>query len=282
MQLSCPNCGTPIVAENINIQRMAAVCSACHTVFQFDPADTQTKRRKVKKPAQITVDESDGKVDIAFRTNFRLDQNETFISSAISSALFTFITAIFVSIAFIKPGSAFLAAGFGLATAALYYWLALVVYNKTHIALTDESLKVSRRPLPNILTRPNTISLSGIARVRYEETAPSRKEGYDTPRYHVWAEMVDGNRKLIVGDVIEDYAVFISQQLNEHLDLGTPPAVSRMLADESDPENDQITDEPVAQAEAARSLNSAAAGRATFNPNSAPGSPSPSGEGARG
>jgi hypothetical protein len=245
MQLICPHCGKPVAAENINIQRMAAVCPSCHTVFQFDPSvsDSKTKRRKIKQPKQITSSESDNQLTIAFRTNFRLDQNEAFLATAGFSGLFTFMTILVAS----QSDATIVTLGFGLFTLMLYYLLALVAFNKTHIEISDEEISVSRKPLPNLLTQPNTISLSEIEIVRYEETAASKKEGYDTPRYNVWAERVDGNRKLIVSDVIEDYAVFISQRLNEELDLDSEPDVSRLSDDQWETDDERATDELIRQ-----------------------------------
>lgn len=245
MQLICPHCGKPLSAENINIQRMAAVCPACHTVFQFDPSnsDSKIKRRKVKQPSHIISYENDGHLTIAFRTNFRLDQNEAFLFTAGFSAFFTFITIILAS----QSEFALITLGFGLFTLMLYYLLGLVAFNKTHIEISDEEITVSRKPLPNLLTQPNTISLSEIEIVGYEETAASKKDSYDTPRYNVWAERVDGNRKLIVGDVVEDYAVFISQRLNELLDLDSTPDVSRLSDDEWQAGDEQAPDERIRQ-----------------------------------
>ena len=45
----------------------------------------------------------------------------------------------------------------------------------------------------------------------------NREEEYDMPRYRVWAETADGSRKMIVNDVIEDYAYFVVQRLEERL-----------------------------------------------------------------
>ncbi|HEX2622737.1 MAG TPA: hypothetical protein VHL11_21410 [Phototrophicaceae bacterium] len=260
MQLICPHCGKPVLSDNINIQRMAAVCPNCHSVFQFDPADTNTRirHRKIKQPEQLqlTSDETDGQLKLAFRTNFRLDKSVDFLASAGLSILFTFMLLLTLGKYTISGSreAALVSLMFGTLTVFLYYSLALVAYNKTHIEISDEQIKVSRQPLPT-LSGTNTVSLAGIERVYYEETPVSKKEAYDTPRYNVWAEVVDGNRRLIVGDLIEDYAVFVSQRLNEQLDQAVAPDVSNLLDDEWDgeAENGQAPGEVIAKANSSHS-----------------------------
>lgn len=236
MQVICPNCGHQVTAENINIQQMVAVCPNCHSVFRFDVSESKIKQRKVKKPYNLTADDAGGGLRIAFRTNFRLFENEPFLISMGISIFFTLMTAFIMSQISIAP----MTLGAGLAALVAYYWLALIVFNKTHIEVNDEEIRVSRKPLPNLLIAPNTISRSGIKNIHYEETVISKREGYDVPRYNVWAETVDGNRKIIVSEVIEDYAVFISQRLNEFIEPESAPEardVSRLLDDQAEAEN---------------------------------------------
>jgi hypothetical protein len=244
MQLVCPHCGEPIAAENINIQRMAAVCPACHTVFTFDPSPPGRRRRKIKQPGPIASDETDGQLHMVFRTNFRLDSHEPFIMVVIFSVLFTFVTALIVSKALTASIPVLLPLGFGLGTLALYYMTALIAYNKTHIEVSDERITVSRGPLPVPFAQPTTVSLAGVEAIRYEETPVSKREGYDTPRYNVWAETVDGGRKSIVSDVLEDYAVFLAQRLNEFLDLESAPDTSRLSDDETEAESNPAAFSP--------------------------------------
>lgn len=241
MQLSCPNCGEGIPSENINIQEMAAVCPACDTVFPFELPESKTKRRKVKRPERLTLRETDDQLQMAFRTNFRLDRSEAFLSGIIMSLVFTFTTLMLTEEFLAGDVSALLPAGFGLVTLFSYYWLALIVYNKTHIEMDAEKIRVSRRPVPSLFSQTNEVHLSGVVAIRYEETPVSKREGYDTPRHRVWAERADGSRKIIVNDVIDEYALFISQRLNDYLNLDTHLDVSSLIDDE--PEIEEAPDE---------------------------------------
>ena len=218
MQLFCPTCGEQVKAESVNVQDMVAVCSACDSVFKFSVAEPKTKRRKVSQPLHLSMRDDDT-LHMAFRTNFRLDKDESFIMSSIMGVAFTIITLLTFGDFLAGDLTGLLPLAFGSVAAFLYYWLGTIVFNKTHIDMDDESIQISRQPLPTIFSQTRDINLSGMVSVYSEETAISKKEAYDTPRYHVWAEMADGNRKIIVADVLDDYAVFIAQRLNQRLEL---------------------------------------------------------------
>ena len=85
--------------------------------------------------------------------------------------------------------------------------------------MDEDTIKITRKPIPNPLNQGYEVPLAGVTAIKYEETAISKKEAFDTPRYHVWAETIDGNRRTIVNDVTEDYAVFIAQRLEERLQM---------------------------------------------------------------
>jgi hypothetical protein len=214
MQLTCPNCGHEVPASNVNIQQMAAVCPACNSLFKVELPEPKSKRRKIKQPEPLTFDENDHRLHMAFRTNFRLDRSEAFISSATVSLVFALITVI----SFASGASILFPLGFALLTAICFYWLALTVYNQTHIDMDDERIKISRQPLPMPFNSTRDVNLANVKAIRYEETPASVRESYDTPRYNVWAETVDGSRRIIVQDMVEEYAIFIAQRLSEYLD----------------------------------------------------------------
>lgn len=215
MQVNCPNCGEKVTAENINIQKMTAVCAACDTVFPFDLSvpEAKAKRRKVKQPLKLMLREDDT-LHMEFWTNFRLDQSEAFLSGIFG------IISLFISLLIMMSSSDapfILPLSFLLAAVGLFYWMALTVVNKTHIVMDEDSISVTRKPLPNPLVQAHKVLLAGVTAIKYEETPISKKEGFDTPRFRVWAEMADGSRRIIVTDMIEEYAVFITQRLEERL-----------------------------------------------------------------
>jgi len=237
MHLTCPQCGQPVKADNINIQQMVAVCAACDTVFPFEPPQITTRRRKTKKPRHLLLRETDT-LRMTFRTNFRLDKNESFISVSIGTVFHTIVTAIVASVYFAGEIPVFVPIVFGVVLLLLYYWLGLKIFNKTQIEMDDRAIQIAHKSIPRLLNHVNEIHLGGVLAIHCEETPKSAKEGYDTPLYRVWAQMADGSRRIIVNDVIADYGFFIAQHMQERLDKLAALDVSR-LEDEQQHQDDE-------------------------------------------
>src|SRR5688572_26021514 len=147
MQIQCPNCGEKITATNINIQDKIAVCGACDTVFKFELPEEKIKRRKIKQPQNLILRDDDT-LKMRFRTNFRLDQDEGFISSAIFGAISAVVgSALFAG--FMVSGKVALVfpLAFFVVTAFFVYLMAVFAYNHTELEMDDELIRLSRKPL---------------------------------------------------------------------------------------------------------------------------------------
>jgi hypothetical protein len=216
MQITCPNCGEKIAAGNINIQDKIAVCSACDTVFKFELPEEKAKRRKIKQPQNLVLRDEET-LKMGFRTNFRLDKDEGFVSSSILAGFSLLIGGLLLNQASTGDVPQILPMAFVLFAVLMVYFIGVIAYNHTELEMDDEAIHIRRRPLPSLNNQGQGFQLSGVTSFTAEETPKSMKEAYDTPRYHVWAEMQDGTRKIILADLIEDYAYFVAQTLDERL-----------------------------------------------------------------
>ena len=215
---------------------MMALCGACGSVFDIDSQRGKSKRRKVQRPDGIQEAEN-GALRLRFRTNFRLDKSESFINSAILSGVFSLITVLMTGLVAAGEVPFFLPIIFSVMAICAIYSLATITYNATEILADEHSLRVSRGPLPS-LTQAREISLLDVDELTVEETLASQERGYDTPRYHVWAQVAGGRRRFVVGDLTEDYAYYVAGKLNAFLELDDAPDTSRltMTSDEADEE----------------------------------------------
>ncbi len=61
MQIFCPHCKNPISSEGINLDRLLAKCTACHTVFRFseDELATTSPKRDGSNPKPPTAQDTE-------------------------------------------------------------------------------------------------------------------------------------------------------------------------------------------------------------------------------
>ncbi|MGJ3238059.1 MAG: hypothetical protein ACFE0Q_05075 [Anaerolineae bacterium] len=241
MQLNCPTCGEAINADQINIQEMIAVCGNCHAVFAFNSSAEKAKRRKTKQPDALTLIETDDQLEMVFRTNFRLDTNQDFVATIVGGFAIAMISAIMFNEYRIDDIPLFVPILLSVLSLAMFYFAGLMAYNATHITMTADQILISRKPLPSLVKGATEINLHGITQIKCEETNVSKEQEYDTPRYRVWGETADGARRVIANDLIEDYAFFITQKLEERLltDLDMPAI---RLQDADDQWHNQLVD----------------------------------------
>ncbi|MCY4147562.1 MAG: hypothetical protein OXE95_12715 [Chloroflexi bacterium] len=232
MQPVCPQCHQPVEAEQINIQQMVALCLACDSVFELRTGLQRRKARKTQRPPGLQLHDDDPLI-FKFRTNFRLEKNENFVNSAVLSLVFSLLTTLMVGLSLEGEAPIFLAMLFAILAVGAFYWLASIVWNATEIAAADSSLMVSRRPLP-VPASKRVLDLSSVDAIYAEETAASRQDSYDTPRFHVWASETVGRRKLVVADLTEDYATYIASRLDAWLRADDDRSADRLSLDEAD------------------------------------------------
>lgn len=247
MQLTCPNCSHPVRAENINIQEMAAVCSNCNTIFQFNTPEAKAKRRKVKQPYSLAVKDAET-LQMQFRTNWRLGSNEQFVGFSIGGIMMSFVSILLINEFFAGDVPLLLPLMMALVAIGLLYFAGLEAYNHTAIEMDNEKITVQRRPLPNLFKPKQVVTLQGVESIQCEETPKSIKEGYDLPRFRIWVETASGVRRMIVNDVTEEYAYFIAQRLEEKLFQDTDIDASHLI-DVTDDNNQIVSEIEQAQAQ---------------------------------
>jgi DNA-directed RNA polymerase subunit M/transcription elongation factor TFIIS len=262
MQLTCPECSKTVPAEHINIQKMVAVCPSCDAVFQFEMprADqAKAKRRKIKQPKHLILEETDDYLRMAFRTNWRLDQDEVVINSAALSAIFALASFGLIFVARGVPTTIMGLVGLVLMVGMLLR-LSFRLTSRTQIVMDEHQIRVSRTPDRSLLQMKNHVNLARVRDIVTEETAKSKKEGYDTPRYRVFAQLEDGSERFIVTELVQEYADFVSYRLNERLQEdralyeagdalyldasdAIAPDVSRLQDDDSNSDDDDDDDD---------------------------------------
>jgi hypothetical protein len=217
-QLTCKNCGAPIPAENINIQKTLAVCPECATVFDFSstveaaaPAPHKRKRRKTKQPEHITIQPSASGLDLVYKWGLKAE---------VPSNLFWMALWAIISLAIGLGGTLFAgepgawAATLVIGAAPLYYFLCLFT-NATRFLLDEDQLQVRTTPLWFWGAGHATVDTSDIEAVYWELGEDDDEEDEDS--YLVYARLRDGGRKKLFEGIRKQDAEFIAQELNAAL-----------------------------------------------------------------
>lgn len=216
MQIHCENCGTVIPAANINIQEKLAVCPRCGSVFSFaDHLARDAQRRKFKPPQSLVISETDEALDIRFRWMQILKPEEHLITVLCGAGAFILGS---LAVAVTDHGIESIAEGvfgigFTLAALACLYVVLILLINKVHITLDDDTIRVKNTPLLGT-TRVNR---ADVVRVECQLAWYNREDpNSEFIDYHVRLVCHDGRTVNLV-TLRRDLAFYVAQVIEDYL-----------------------------------------------------------------
>lgn len=226
-KLKCPNCGAPIPGKNINIQKMAAVCESCDSVFAFDNLPTRThdftqahKNKRVPKPANAILTQHDNEMSLKIPWSIKTEAKVNLV-----------IMGIWLAIALVIPLIGFMAGEIGipLMIGALmgafpaYYFLSVFV-NSTQVRIENGILIHEATPLYMPGAGKKQIPLDEIVRIYAE---PSHYYGLmqqdislirrEDMYYDIMVELTDGSRVRLTDFFHYSHAFYIVQEVENYL-----------------------------------------------------------------
>ena len=211
MELTCKNCRASITAENINIHEMVAVCHRCNHVFDFseDVLTRKAKQRKVKQPENLRIRDNGDWVELSYS---RVLSKEDTVGLMVSVLILGVVVFSFLAASSDDAPAMVLAILGSIGTGAAY---TLVVFlgNTTRLIIDNKSLMVRFTPLPFPGYDEKTLPHDQILSVFCEETADSRESGSLQHYYHIWVELADNSRAILLKGLPQDYAFYIAQAL---------------------------------------------------------------------
>jgi hypothetical protein len=217
--LTCSNCGAPIPAENINIQKTLAVCPECATVFDFStaispvaapPTPSKRKRRKIKQPEYITIQPAAQGLDLVYKWGIKAETSTALVLMGLWAAV-AVIVGVLGTVVGREPGAllaTLLIGGF-----PFYYFLCLFT-NATRCLVNDEQVQVRTGPLWFWGYGHATLDTAEVQAVYWEL---GEDEDDDSGGYTVYARLEDGGRKKLLEGILKSDAEFIAQEMNAAL-----------------------------------------------------------------
>jgi hypothetical protein len=210
MNLRCVNCGEPIPAKNINIQKTLALCDHCETVFDFSEnvaskfSTQKPKNRKIKQPVDVLINEDNEQLDLRFKWSLKIVPP----TINILMGLWFLVGFIFPMLAVVNGNGETLGIGLLLGAFPSYYFISLLL-NRTQLGLNDTVLSTASKPLPWFDGKNINVDL--INTVSYKQSKSF--ESY----FDLTAQLHDGREINLIELIPYEHAVFIAHEVNAYL-----------------------------------------------------------------
>ncbi|MEL6863104.1 MAG: hypothetical protein AAFP19_01740 [Bacteroidota bacterium] len=224
MHLNCPECRSPIFADDVNIVKTIAKCRECHNIFEFTkelekaglPAPAR-QRKEVIIPTGVELLTIMDELEIMI--NWRKTRSSFLPFFAVLWVGFVFIFTLIVlfagqviAILFMVP---FWIAGLYLIYASLGY-----LFNTTYILVDEYQLSVLHKPINFLIQKDQFYHPNDIQQLYVKRYSEGESNGNPVYAYSVEV-LVKGHPtvQLVKGLRSADHARFIEQEIEHHLKI---------------------------------------------------------------
>lgn len=221
-QLTCPNCGTTIKSNDINIERLIAKCDQCHAIFDFDQQSLEPikkERPMIPLPKGFDLVELEDEVQISI--SWRKTRHRAFF--VMFTIVWNIITIPFVVIAIVSNDwmmALAVSAHFMVGLGFLIYTLAIFM-NFTSIDVSKTGITVVSKPISLPFHKNYYIRSADLEQLYVEQYVQSRTNNQPNYAYRVKAK-VQGRAqdlKIVNGLKGEDQALFVEHEIEKFLHI---------------------------------------------------------------
>lgn len=242
MRIYCKGCGQPIPAGDVNLDRMAAKCHTCHAVFDISSQVRETRevstrpqelaRPRVPLPRKFTIkrtESSSSGMPMPYRSAGKPDRGQLTITRRWVGLQSVFLLVFAASwdamlvrtltqFAVHGPTPILLLPLLHVIAGVVITYIALAnLLNSTVITVTAEQLTIRHGPLP---WAGNLAVASAELKQLYCSEHLSQRKNDVQRRYGVEAILNDNTRRTLIKGLFDaDQALFIEQEIEEHLGI---------------------------------------------------------------
>ncbi len=237
-QLVCPQCSADVPAENVNIDKVVAVCPACNTVFSFDfltgeatkdkdKAKSKARARHLHPPDGFKIDE---RPDGSWVLSWGWFTPQVFFMTFFVIIWDAFLIFWYRMAFGIGDGFGGGPSGFGTlfvlfplihvaVGVSLTYNVIATYLNRTYVTLKGDEIKVRSLPLP-FPWRENTLPMEDITQLYVKKGGQAGFSFNTSTTYSVMAQRYTANDTVLVGGLNNTtLALFIEQELERYLEI---------------------------------------------------------------
>lgn len=221
-QLHCPSCSAPVLADDINITKMVAKCSQCHTVFSFETEFPATSAPVYAKPEilmPVGIEVLRLLSEVQIEISWRKTSGSFFL-------LFTIIWNAIVlpmAVVMIVTGSLemllFLSLHLTVGLVFLYITLANML-NTTYITVSSRRLVVEHKPLRMPFYPGHDLSSYDIRQLHVVKYEQGKTNGRPVFAFALCLTLKSGLEvKLLKGLKTAEQAQYIEQEIERFLKI---------------------------------------------------------------
>lgn len=221
-QLKCPNCGTIIKSDDINLDRLVAKCDQCHAIFDFDQqalVPIKKERPSIPLPEGLSLIELPNEMQIAI--SWRKTRHRAFFLTF--TIIWNVITIPFVIIAVVSNDwtlALMISAHFIVGMGFLVYTLAIFM-NSTKIDVGKTGITIVSKPINLPFHKNYYFRSTDLEQLYVEQYVQSTTNNQPNYAYRVNAK-VEGRAKdipILKGLKEEDQALFIEHEIEKYLHI---------------------------------------------------------------
>lgn len=221
-QLNCPNCGTRIKSQDINLEQLVAKCDQCHAIFDFDQqalVPIKKERPLIPLPKGFELVELEEEMQISI--SWRQTRHRSFF--LFFTIFWNILTIPFVVIAIVSNDwtlALMISAHFLIGMGFLVYTLALFM-NSTTIDVSKTGITIVSKPVNLPFHKNYYIRSSDLEQLYVEQYVQSTTNKQPNYAYRVKARVqgVAHDFPIVKGMKGEDQALFVEYEIEKYLNI---------------------------------------------------------------
>ena len=233
LEVDCPNCGSLVHPDDININKSMGKCNSCHEVFSFEE-DHFFFDDRPNRPEMIMPEGTDV-LTLSETLDIRVNWFKSYSKAGLGFlTFFTFmwnaIVGVF-AIGMLTAGAVGALMGLSvhlIVGLVLIYWMASIFFNHTDIIISNNQIRITSGPLRNPFKRDKSVAAQDIEQLYVNRYTSSTTNGKPNYAYALYAILKNGNKQEVIKGMNKETQLYLEQEIERYLKIKDRP-VSGMI-----------------------------------------------------
>lgn len=233
LHVMCEKCNEPIPPTGFNISNSVAKCSNCGSIYSI--SESEFEKRRSGHPIFLVPDGTEVLkliTSLEIITSWlRASKKDKINFDFIFAAIFGTMSSLGLGVGIFTASLmiSLIALVFVLASFVLLYIFIANLLNKTHIKISDKTLKISHKPLRFISWKEHNIPLDSIEQLFVKEYQTNRTvNNVPLKAFGLFLKKKDGKELKIMEDMNKETSLYIEQEIEEFLKISNKKMIGEI------------------------------------------------------